>query len=264
MTVKESFESRKMHITDEGTTLTQVFSAVADDWINADPAIPVIGDYWESRPDLIVTDVWLYWLDNINCRIEAVYSTKGGTYREKRADKTASVQENFNFSLTVDDAANYIDQLSEPTQPKIWAEVWAADHAANTKENVPPLSIYKPTLTFTREMYLSGWLFNTIADAIGTVNSSDWIKQTVNVWDGKRDVFYDITGDDTGKWLFSGYDASKEGDLNVKVIMEFTYSFTGWNKPHGVAANLYPTYDFNALPFPKDVNNKVDDTIRNV
>ncbi len=262
MAVVESFKSRKMHITDEGTTLTQIFTALAADWVEANPDIPKIGDFWQDRPDLIVTDVWLIWLDNVNCMIEAVYSTKGGVFREKRADKTASVSETFDFSLTVDDASQYIDQESDA--PKTWVTVWENADAANKEDNVPPLNIYKPTLTFSRMMYVSIWNFNTITSAIGKINNADWAKQFKIRWIGRRDVFYDITGDDTGKWLFSGFNADKIGDENVKLTMEFIYNFTGWNKPYGVEAFLYDTTDFDLLPFPTDTNNKVDDGIRNV
>ncbi len=260
MAVVEQFDSRKMHITDEGTVLTQFFNALADDWAAADPAIPVVGDTWPDRPDLVVTDVWLTWLDNTNCMIEAVYSTIGGVFKGKRANKISGVKDDFNFSLVVDDASQYIDQDSG--DPAVWSETWTADAAANNEDNTPPLSVFKPALTVTRTMYLPTWQFNDIAFAIGKINNSDWLNQTITLYSGTIPFTYDVTGDDTGKWLFSGYDAVQVGIESVQITMEFIYNFDGWNNPYGVTAFLYSSANFNGLPFPTDRDDRSNNALR--
>ncbi len=263
MAVSENYKSRQLHITDEGTVLKQFFNATAEDWTDENPDIPKVNDYWLNRLDLIVTDVWVTWLDNTNCFIEVVYSTKGNVYRKKRADKVASVDETFDFSVSVEDASKYWDEDAEA--PAIWSETWVAN-GGHEEDDVPPLSIYKPKLAFIQKMYLSTWDFNTIVNAIGKINSSDWIRQMVRVEGrSRRNLFYDKTGDDTGLWLFAGFKAEQVGDANIEVTMEFIYSFEGWNTPYGVpGVYLYETTNFNALPFPTDRDNKTDDTIRNL
>ncbi len=260
MAVVEQFNSRKMHITDEGTVLTQFFKATAEDWAAADPAIPKVGDVWPDRTDLVVTDVWQTWLDNVNTMIEVVYSTIGGVFKGKRANKSSGVKDDFNFSLTVEDGSQYVDQVSGDATT--WSVVWAAADPSATEDNAAPLSIFKPALTVTRTMYLTTWDFNDIAFAIGKINNSDWLKQTKIFYSGIIPFAYDVTGDDTGKWLFSGYDAVQVGIESVQVTMEFIYNFDGWNNPYGVAANLYSFANFNGLPFPVERTDVPDNSLR--
>jgi hypothetical protein len=256
MTVSERAGSRKMHITKEGTTLTQIFTCTLTDWENEDSDIPVIGDYWEVRPELVVSDIWLTWIDNLNCEVEVIYSTKGVEFVEKRPDKVSAVKESYNFSTAVEAANEYID--ASDSSAKIWSEVWVA--AGNDEDETPTLYIYRPKLVGNIQMFLSKWNFNDIVNTIGTTNSEDFLKQYVTRFGRKyRDIPYDITGDDTGHWLFTGFRSERAGTDNYEINMEFIYSYTAWNSPYGVSANLYREVNFNTvLPYPTDTDNSLN------
>jgi len=259
MAVTEHYTSREMHITKDGTTLTRIYTCTATDW-NAQIDIPQVGDYWSEdidRLDLRVTDVTCYWLSNTNCRVEVLYSSKGVSHRTNIPDKFSSYEHSFDLTTSPRVVAKYWDATTSSV--KVWAEEWTGDDDA-----LPELEKYFPHMTFSYKCNVSSWDYTTIMNSIGKVNDADMIVQ----WKARvptkynRDTHYDATGDDTGKWLFSGFTANTVGDANSELTFTFLYDPIGWNTPYGVSVNLYGTFSPFDLPFPDDVSTDVDDGIR--
>lgn len=254
MSITELWTSREMHITKDGTTITRYFTCTYDDWnagTDGTTILPVIGDTWNDvRPDLRVTDVRLYWIDNLNCRIECLYSTKGMGFREGETDKVASVRDSFDFSVQAISGMKFHDTDTN-------AQEWPALYGS---EDAPDLIWYRPNITYTQKMYLSNWNFTTVKNAIGKVNNSDFISQYYVDVEGDS---VDITGDDTGKWLFAGFNASQIRQGVYEILMTFLYNDEGWNTPHGASnIKMYGTANFSSLPFPTDTATEIDDGLR--
>ncbi len=291
MAVTELYTSREMHITKEGTALTQIFTCSDTDlnnWGDGTTALPIIGQAWSTvREDLRVTDIRTWWLNNKNCRVEALYSTVGLAYRSHLPDKTSSITSEFDFSLVTEDATrywNYHPTTSDERVVKIWADVWEAASANNTVDNVPPLQVLKPSIVHTLTFNIEQWKFSEIRRLIGTVNDADFIKEIIyKRIDGKPGTKPhwepdDATGVDTGQWLFAGFNSRQVGDGNCEIVATFIYSFgfildetqtdeknkypNMWNKPYGVTAYLYRRANFKNLPLPDDTDDDIDDGLR--
>lgn len=264
MAVTELYTTREMHITKEGTTVTRYFTCSNVDFNNGGDGtitLPVVGDIWsDSRPDLRVTDVRVYWLSNENCRYEATYSTRGMASREQRVNKVSSMRDVFDFNTqTVDVTAGGFKDTDG--NPQIWADLWAAEGGNNTVENAPPLVRYVPNIVWTSIIYQENWIWNDVKDAFGKVNNTDFLKQYY-IEHGQK---VDVTGDDTGKWLFAGFNATEVSEGVYELTMMFLYDDDGWNTPYGISSStkMYGTANFRtALPWPTDKDDYVDDGLR--
>ena len=264
MTVSELYTSRELHITKEGQTLTQVHTCSDADWNAGGDGIttlPKIGDLWnDERPDLIATDIRMYWLNNKNARVETTYSTLGFIFPENQPDKMSSTRESFDFSftpiqLTGEDA--FWDYNAGAA--KTWASVYNATYAGEPVSQLPRI---QPQVVFTQKMNVSVWSWNRIRDSFAKVNDADFIVQ----WQTNRTKgpeYFDSTGDDTGKWLFMGFTADKVGDSNSEIVLTFLYNGEGWNTPYGLSnIYLYQTANFNLLPFPEDEDDFIEVGLR--
>jgi len=276
MAVVELSGSREMHITKDGSAMTRIYTCSPNDWNNGGDnyiTLPIIGDYWDyDRSDLRVTDMRVYWPTNTQARVEATYSTGGTFHREKLADKVSSIKHTFDFSLEAVDGTTFVDTSGEE---KNWPELWAAAHADYTVENAPPLIYYRPHLVLTERFNISGWDFNVAKDLMGAVNNADFLKQFKDKYPNQyRDIYYDVTGDDTGNWLMAGFHVEDTGDFNSEIILTYVYDWDGWNTPFssqlakkGVSAietNMYWKEDFDTRPYPENTDDDIDDGLRNV
>jgi hypothetical protein len=256
MAVVELFTSREMHITKEGTTLTRYFSCSNTDWNaggDGTTTLPIIGDtFSDARPDLRVTDIRNRWRTNLECEVEVTYSKQGMSFRNRETDKVASMRDDFDFGVQAVNALKFHDTDGN-------AKEWPALYG---DEDAPDLIWYRPSITYTAKMYLSNWDWNRVKDTIGKVNSSDFIKQYY-IKKGEEESI-DISGDDTGKWLFSGFNATQVSQGVYEIIMQFQYNDEGWNTPHDVSSTIkmYGTADFNLLPWPTDYDTTIDDGLR--
>jgi hypothetical protein len=86
MAVYELVESRRERLTMQGHTLTAVYKCTATDWDNNDVDLPLVGDYWPSRPDLKCTEVYNEWESDQYCKVYATFSTEGFETRQERPD----------------------------------------------------------------------------------------------------------------------------------------------------------------------------------
>lgn len=317
MAVTELYTSREMHITKEGTTLTQIYTCTDTDlnaWGDGVTALPILGLAWSPyREDLRVTDIRTWWLNNKNCRVEVLYSTQGLAYPRNLPDKQSSVTTMFDFSYEPIQLNNADDKYWDfldaegAGAPSTWGEKfkvkfpsWVTDTgylAGNGRENdsviykcilahtssaadepgtgadyatywemiveLPPVPEPGPSITMTEKMNLTGWNWNDIINTIGKVNNTDWLKSYIKILKNRRVSWIDITGDDTGKWLFAGFHCDEIGYRNYEITLHYIYNAAGWNTPYGIAIGLYQTANFiSVLPYPVNPDDTVDDGLR--
>ena len=312
MAVKELYTSREMHITKEGTTLTQIFSCSDTDvnnWGDGITALPVLGLPWSPhREDLRITDISVRWENNKVATIEALYSTQGLSYPRNLPDKQSSLTTVFDFSYEPiqlnnqdDKYWDYVDIASATWGSKFkvkytsWANATgyvagyirendaviyecilnhtssAADEPGTGAEwatywtrvvELPPVPEPDALIVMTEKMNLSGWDWNAIKESIGKVNDADWLKAYVRKLRTRRVTWIDITGDDTGHWLFTGFHCEEIGYRNYEATLTYTHNYAGWNAPYGLTLGLYQTANFNVLPYPTDIDDYVNDGLR--
>lgn len=137
----------------------------------------------------------------------------------------------------------------EPGVGADWETFWAI-----RKPVAPDLTLYEPRVSMARTVHVSKWEWPLIRDLVGTVNNADFIKTLkAELPESVREITYTTDNeDDTGHWLFFGADVRPVGNNDVEVSMEFLYSFTLWNEPHGVVTNNYRLENFLLLPQPTD------------
>ncbi len=147
---------------------------------------------------------------------------------------------------------------NEPNVGSSWEDKW------ERKPPVPPaLTIFKPRIVLSKSVHVTKWLWPVIRDLVGSVNNTDFLRTTaIQIPTTVREITYDLDReDDTGHWLFFGADVDPVGNNDVRVDMEFVYSFTKWNEPEGVTTNSYPEFDFALLPQPTDPDITQDNDI---
>jgi hypothetical protein len=269
MAVTEFYESRKMHLTAEGTTVMRVFTCTATDWNaggDAGTTLPIVGDPWDVdiiRYDLRVTDINVYWLDNTNCRIEILYSTAGLSHSTHVPDAVSSKVEEFAMSTQPEVITDKYTDFTTGDRPS-WGLAWEAASAGRKAADAPPITVHKANMTYSYKCNVSSWSYDTIRDAVGRINDSDMLVQWKSRVPGSlnRDAIYDATGDDTGKWLFHDFSARAVGDKNWELSLTFLYNDFGWNSPESVPINLYGTFDPFDLPWPTDLYDRQDEGLR--
>lgn len=264
MAVTEDWPSRGMHITSEGTTITQIYTC-SDDDINAGgdgtTALPILGKAWSPyREDLRVTDIRYWWLNNKNARVEILYSTVGLSYPRHLPDKLSSVKPIFDFDytpITLAEGDTYWDYVAG--ESKEWTIAYQAVYPGKPIPSVPAVF---PHISMTEKMNLTTWDWNDIESKIGKVNEKDFIAAWESERRGRKVSWIDITGDDTGKWLFAGFHCEELGYQNYEVALVFLYDGVLWNKPYGVTTNMYEVTDFSGLPYPNNPDDTVNDGLR--
>jgi len=311
MAVTEDYTSRGMHITKEGTTITQLYTCSDDDinaWGDGVTALPILGLPWSPyREDLRVTDIRTWWLNNKNARVEVLYSTQGLSYPRNLPDKMSSITTVFDFNyeplqlnLQDDKYYDFVDTAWTTWGIKFSVKytAWAAEAqvagyirtndyviylckenhtgaAGNEPGTGPEWATYwervvelppvpKPTanIIMTEKMNLSGWDWNAIKNTIGKVNQKDWLKAYVKKLGDRRVAWIDITGDDTGKWLFSGFRCEEIGYRNYEATLTYIHNYDGWNTPYGLTLGIYQTANFDVLPYPTNPDDTQNDGLR--
>lgn len=270
MAVTENYKSRELHITKEGTTITQIFDCQSSDLPFAGTnGLPLVGTPWDLyRSDLRCSDIRTHWKDNINCTVVALYSSEGRWHREKQSNKISSIKNTFDFTTEQVELTTY-KNWGVGGAPKVWADEWVS--AGGSEDNLPKLTKHVPRITFTERMNVPRWSFDAVRKIIGRVNSSDFLREMALRYPN-RDIEYDVTGNDTGNWLCAGVHVETVGDENVEVTITYLYkdrpdgSNTGWNyEDNGdisIATNMYDAADFFQRTLPTSNDDAYDDALR--
>ncbi len=277
MAVVELYDSREQHITKIGSTTTKLFSCSDDDW-NAVPQgdgvtnLPIIGEKWsDDRADLCVTDIRNRWRSNTECIVEVTYSRGGFNYPQTLPNTRSSLEETFDFSFQpfqlIDEDAFWKYTSITPGSSSAGSSPsggWKT-HFQGTYTDEPPVPVPEPGphIILTSKMNVSTWNWNTIVASLGRVNHADFLVQ-YQASITRPIAWEDITGNDTGFWLFVGFNATQIGNDNIQLLMTFQHSGVHkWNEPYGVATmNMYQGANFLALPFPTEEDDTVDDGLR--
>ena len=258
MAVTENYKSRRMHITSQGTSITQEFDCSNTDWNNwIALGGPVIGSRWSAlRPDLRVTDIRNEWQSNTSCKAYVTYSTQGMIYPEQRPGKLASITELFDYQQgpAMDDVFVNTDGAS-----KSWTTLWDTWKSGTP---VPPRYPQESLVTVQRRMNLGNWNWPAVRSHLNTVNDDKWMVGVAG-WISRtkplENITCEVTEDDTGKWLLTGFHADKVGYVdnafpNYELTFTFMYYHDGWNTPYEISPTIaaYRATDFETLPIPTD------------
>ena len=275
MAVTENYKSRQMHITKEGTTITQIFDCIGNDLQFAGTnGLPLIGTPWDLyRSDLRCSDIRIIWKDNINATVEALFSSDGRWHKENQPDKISSIRNTFDFVVEEKEIESYKNWV-DGGEPKDWAAEYAAEYNSQNGADpttTPKLSKYYTNITFTERMNVPHWSWDAIRNIVGRVNSSDFLRQ-MKLQYPNRDIEYDVTGDDTGNWLCAGVHVETVGDENAEVTITYLYkeqpdgTNAGWqNEVNGnvkITTNMYEAANFFQRTLPTSNDNTSDDALR--
>jgi len=252
MAVIESVNSRQFHSTKEGATITQIFHCLGTDLPYAGiNGLPLVGYYWQSyTSELRCTDIQVFWLDGSNCRVEALYSTRGSEYIEERPNKIPSWRCGFDFSVEGTDLDTYLEYATNNTTN------WEAEYWAVKGEGIPPappVTVYKPKIIYWDRIFLPGFSFTRMKNLIGGVNNQDFLKQLRDYYQGQRPIPYYVedTADDTGHWLLAAMKVDMVGQDNWEIYVEYWFSYDGWNSPYNVPINYYNEVNLHIRNLPQ-------------
>ncbi len=261
----EAFESRSTFITKEGINVTRRAKITAAEY--ADGTYPAIGEAFPLQGNetveeqaelekLRAVEVDTDWITNSTVQVTVLYSTMDNREltRRRRADHISSMRQNFDFSLLETDITN-VKIKDKDGNDKKWATEWVAAGTDRDEADAPPQNLFTPSITWTITVYLSQWNWNLVKDRINTVNQNDWLRQLVVDGSTPPNII-DITGDDSGRWLFYNFNAREIGKGVWELVYTFLYNVKEkWNRPLGVTFNRYSITDFNLLPLPTITSN---------
>ncbi len=268
MAVKELFDSRKLHVTHEATTVIKKWSCTTDEWAaggDSNITFPNVGDeFSDEKKDLRVTDITVNWRDNTNVFVIATYSTRGFFSHSNRSDKISSIVDSYDINVSVESADKTFTNFAGVIVD--WPTLWAAQGGTNTVDNAPPLAKYVPDIVFRQKMYLSKWNFDDMSSVVGTINGDvflpDYTSGTYIFTQGSGSQTVIATTSDQGKWLFAGFQAVDVGFQRQEVTMTFLFNKRGWNTPYGFLTVMYAQSAFSLLPRPTSEDDSWDLDIR--
>jgi len=256
--IKESYQSRELHVTKDGTTLQQYFTINSQDfylWYDQYTRLPVIGDFWAAMPTLICSDINVRWLSQDKATVEALYSTRGEGAISAVPDKVSSMRYRFSIVSTQEQIKSYRNTTDRIQYD--WPVTWGAAKGMDI-DLAPALYKNAAGIALTIDVYLSKWNFGTVADNIGKINETDFLKQMVQARPNNRKITeFDATGDDTGLWLFNGCNVETVGKGNAQLSYLFLQNSEGWNTTDGVETGHIESFNFFDLPWPDDTNDEV-------
>ncbi len=250
MAVTESTESRSEHVTATGTVLTQVQHCTWTDWDDIDNLnLAIIGDYWSAdRQDMRCTDIKVAaYAGNEYCKVVTTWSTEGYEDRVEREDQIASWEDSLSVSMEEASVTAWYDRSANGWYN--WKTEWESGGEAYTEDNMPDMVQYKPRMDYAITAYGSASLIARFADAVGMVNSINFIAQVQDTLDtAKSNRTTDTSGfEDAGKLMFMGCNRTLVRSTCYRYELNFLYDTDGWNLQHGVTTNMYNTMDFMSL-----------------
>ena len=254
MAVTEYKDSREMHVTMDGTTLTAIYDCTWDDWDNQVADLPRIGDYWYGRPDMICTDITTRTHDNTNCRITAIFSTDGMENIQRLADQAGSWTDTMDVQLTEVDSDKY-HRLTDGSDVN-FVDEWLALSVTHTIDNKPLFSQSHVSPTLFVRCYGSTHYISRLLDNVNHVNSDRFL-EGYTALKALNQPYYktDVTSEnDIEKWKLSGVRATlvRAGVYEYEFV--FQWSPGGWNTQHGVDHYMYGTAVFMDLFDGMDLN----------
>lgn len=271
MAVVESKKTNVIHITRDGTTIERIFTMTVDDWNDGSLGI-LLGDKYNSdNPNLRVSDISSFPLDNVNIEATVLYSTESTTSQARKADEVQSWEESLDFGfIEIDDDTFFSRGV---TGTSAIAGVITAERAAGmvsftsayanyvsaasavgivVPSEVPRFTQRIGSGIITIKTYGSSAHIARIMNLLPTVNRNNFIQPYFTTEQGTG-IVSDAENlvDDTGFWLFTGCPFSRINPTTWEYNWTFEYSpfvWLGfrmkWNEPFGFALNNYFETDF--------------------
>jgi len=262
--IRELYTSREMHITKDGANLTQYFSCSASDlnnWSDGIRSLPVIGMAWSpDREDLRVSDIRVRWVSNDECRVDVVYSTITPPMPDNIPNTRASIRLTWDFQYTPYYGETFYDVLTG--EAKSWPEVYRQTKELDEDAPVPPMVKPGSNITFIEKGNIDNFNWNTVYCLVGRVNDRDFLQQLVQIPGHMYGDIVDVTGDDTGHWLYAGIHIEEVGYRNMEITSTFIFNEEPWNAPYGVTINAYRTANFSLRPIPADTDYQLNYGLR--
>lgn len=260
MAVKELLESLEAHETSDGTTIRRVFQMFWSDFEN--PAIfgIFIGDKLGRtrtktmrNSELVAVDITQMAINNVYCTVSVLYSTQAKLPKQaERPDQLSSWEEVLDITTEElpTDTFGVLTEGADPDNPeswtwKSWAALWAATTTGEEIENNPPiLYLRQGRMIFRTTTYASKFYGARVTDAIGSINSEDFIAP----YFGKQlAVPIDEIPPDKNKWFFVGCPITRIRINSWRYDWTFEYKRQSWQQEYGITHNFYPERDFMAL-----------------
>ncbi|MCP4567644.1 MAG: hypothetical protein GY841_08700 [FCB group bacterium] len=259
MSVTELKGSRRERMTINGRSIEFFYKTTwgeGDDG-TAFTTLPKVGEELSAYDDMRCTELFA---DNMPgaadsssdpCKVTVVYSTNSSEM-PIRKDQAASWTETLSSSVEAHSLSQFTD--TDDTR-QYWPKLWEGGGVTGaTVDNAPPVIDYYPRITYTTTVYSSEVIAARCINAVGSVNSADFIRTfsatKKKALDQYNDDFDDLDAeDDTGKWLFTSAVGTRLRATMYQYDLTFEYDKDGWNTPHGVNSSikLYPTGNFNDL-----------------
>ena len=292
----EDFDSRQIHITKDGIAMQMAWTATWDEWDgyltnNNLPKIgqnPVFtdrgGGYFTSsnqgRKDVKCTDVQVYAIDNVNCRIVALFSTENSDSRKEEEDVITSWDFRFDTDLEVNTGDTYYtyesaseDYVSETSTTKIytpaaWAKKsfateWVDTYGGSEDDTPPELVIYRPRLTMTVNLYGSKMYWYRISQACeGKVNSTNFVNWLIIKLAGRLPAYETPDPNDNYKWLCMNATVERTRYNCFNYEFNFRYNSNGWNKirdANGSLADMKVYVPFNFQYMFESMDNQLNE-----
>ncbi len=252
MVVKQSYDSQESHITQDGETLTLKWTALWADWAADYINLPNIGDHFGFRFDLRCTDIRADTIDNVNCTVTALYSTRGYENRQERVDEVDAWEASIETQTEEIYGETYRDvDLKERFS---WATAWELFGGSDAAR--PYHVYYQPKTIFRITTYGSSLYIQRSYDGVGRINADNLISAYNSLKAAANPQFSADGGytDDIGKWMLQTCNASHIRADTWRYDWSFVYSKIGWQLSEGPSAtsdviftNEYQTFLFNDI-----------------
>lgn len=253
MTIKESYDSQESHITQDGETMTIKWTASWADWVGDYINLPKIGDYFGARRnDLRCTDIRTDTIDNVNCTITALYSTRGFENRRERVNEIDGWEASIETQTEEIYGETYRDvDLEERFS---WATAWETYGGSDVTR--PYHVYYQPKTIFRVTTYGSSLYIQRSYTGVGKINADNLISAYSMLKAAAGSQYSDDVGatDDTGKWMLQTCNANHIRADTWRYDWSFVYNKLGWQWSEGPSAtsdligtNEYETFLFNDI-----------------
>ena len=269
MAISEYYTSRTMHITADGVTVDVSLTMTWEDFsfgYDSNWTLPDIGDSIEvlmldglrNRDDLRCTDIQTVVLDNVNCRVNYLFSTESTDGRREREDQIASWDFKYSTEMEIcsDDVYFQTNAAGSSFTQKKWSEEWVDTYGGSADYSPPTFSRYVPKLMLTLNIFgssLYSSAFQTYLE--GRVNSVSFYKWIYDKLDeaGRIPAGSEAPdSSDVGYWLCMDADMERKRYNCFNYNFIFEYNNIGWNKVRKsdgtiVDRIVYPSADFTSM-----------------
>ncbi len=260
----EDFNSREYQLSEDGVTLTRVFSITHDDWNNdatfaanyrIGANLTNDGEFSTNPYGLFVKYILNNWATPEYAKVTILYATRESrAAMKKQPNQKGSWEESFDMGTEVvpvlDTYMEIYDFTSHLWRASSWDSAYQAVHGGT---ETPEVTLHAPVMSYTITAYGTTLYIKRIAEALGKINSNRFL------WDhfgtsqeSGIETDLPVNYDDINCWLFESCPIRRvrfdcwEYQFNFRLCPGAVNNET-WQTPYGVTANQYDTLDFNTL-----------------